>query len=165
MVVPQFPARWLPPFLPVGHLIRDALTWGTQDALPLTDRIALELFERVGLGPPETAFERLPDELSGGMCQRVGIALALARKPELCFLDEPTSGLDPHTSRSLRELLESKAGELGTLVVATHDIKFIVGLVNRYIFLRQGEIAFTGDIHQLRTTRVPYVRDILAGFV
>ena len=91
-----------------------------------------------------------PNELSGGMVKRVGLARALALSPKILFLDEPTSGLDPKSARhfdslimELRDLLEI------SVVMVTHDMESVKGAVDRMVILKNQEILFEGSVRTL----------------
>ncbi|WP_297811660.1 ATP-binding cassette domain-containing protein [uncultured Helicobacter sp.] len=91
-----------------------------------------------------------PNELSGGMVKRVGLARALALSPKILFLDEPTSGLDPKSARhfdalivELRDLLEI------SVVMVTHDMESVKGAVDRMVILKNQEILFEGSVQTL----------------
>lgn len=103
---------------------------------------------RVGLNA-EVA-KLYPNELSGGMVKRVGLARALALSPKILFLDEPTSGLDPKSARhfdslimELRDLLEI------SVVMVTHDMESVKGAVDRMVILKNQGILFEGSVHTL----------------
>src|SRR6185295_3122325 len=97
------------------------------------DRIALMKLQLVGLGP---AAYKLPDEISGGMRKRAGLARALALDPPILFLDEPSAGLDPLTSRRLDDLILEQRDSSGTTVVlVTHELASIFALGDNAVFL------------------------------
>lgn len=100
------------------------------------------LLEQVGLEGVEA---QLPDELSGGMRKRVGLARALAMEPQVLLYDEPTSGLDPVTAYAIDRLIVDTRDRLGlTSLVVSHDVSSIFRVADRIIFLHQGEIMFNG---------------------
>ena len=111
--------------------------------------LALMWLVRVGL--KEESAHLYPDELSGGMVKRVGLARALALNPKILFLDEPTSGLDPKSARhfdaliaEMRDLLEI------SVVMVTHDMESVKGVVDRMIFLKDKKIFFEGSLKDLK---------------
>ncbi|WP_413700572.1 phosphonate ABC transporter ATP-binding protein [Psychromonas sp. KJ10-10] len=108
---------------------------------------AFEYLERVSL--IEHANKRA-DELSGGRCQRVGIARALAQEPQLLLVDEPTASLDPKTSRQIMRLIQDICREKGLpAIINIHDVPLAMQFMDRIIGLQGGEIVFDGKPEQL----------------
>jgi phospholipid/cholesterol/gamma-HCH transport system ATP-binding protein len=154
----------LPPFgvmFQAGALF-GSMTVGENVALPLEEwthlpadaihAIARAKLRLVGL---ETAYDKFPSELSGGMKKRAAIARALALDPEIVFLDEPSAGLDPITSAELDDLILTLNEALGlTVVFVTHELESIFRIADRIIMLdkeTQGIIA-DGDPNELRNS-------------
>jgi phospholipid/cholesterol/gamma-HCH transport system ATP-binding protein len=101
----------------------------------------------------------LPEELSGGMRKRAGVARALALDPECLFFDEPSAGLDPITAAGLDQLILSLRRLLGlTLVVITHELTSIRTIADRALMLDQGRIVFLGSLAEAETSTHPRVR-------
>src|SRR5213083_3506510 len=148
-----------------------SLTVGENVALPLlqhTDKSVEEIEEiveqklqMVGL----TGFEGLkPDEISGGMKKRVGLARALALDPELLFSDEPTSGLDPIMTAVVDELtLKLTHGTHMTAVVVSHDMTSAFRIATRMIMLGHGTIVAQGTPDEIRTSSNPEVQQFIKG--
>ena len=148
-----------------------SLTVGENVALPLfqhTDKSADEIegivkqkLEMVGL----TGFEDLkPDEISGGMKKRVGLARALALDPELLFSDEPTSGLDPIMTAVVDQLtLKLTHGSHMTAVVVSHDMTSAFRIATRMIMLGHGSIVAEGTPAEIRTSTNPEVQQFING--
>ncbi len=147
-----------------------SLTVGENVALPLRvhhpglpDSVIEELvrskLELVDLGH---AYYKLPNELSGGMKKRAGLARAIVTDPELLFFDEPSAGLDPLTSRGLDDLLISLRDTLGiTLVVVTHELESIRTLCDKMTYLSQGSVLFDGSLTEARENGPDEVRKFL----
>lgn len=96
--------------------------------------------------------DKYPNELSGGMQKRVGIARAIALNPEYLFCDEPNSGLDPETSIVIDQLISSLTKELGiTTIMNTHDMNSILEIGDNIGFLYHGSILWQGDRHSILT--------------
>jgi ABC-type dipeptide/oligopeptide/nickel transport system ATPase component len=124
---------------------------------------AIEWLGRVGLTDHERVLAARPYELSGGMRQRVMIALALASKPRLLIADEPTSALDASLARATMDLLTELAGETGvSLLMVTHDLELCMRYVDRVAVMYQGEIVEAGPTSTLSTNaQHPYTRGLL----
>jgi phospholipid/cholesterol/gamma-HCH transport system ATP-binding protein len=148
-----------------------SLTVGENVALPLlqhTDKspdeieeIVKQKLQMVGL----TGFEDLkPDEISGGMKKRVGLARALALDPELLFSDEPTSGLDPIMTAVVDELtLKLAHGSHMTAVVVSHDMTSAFRIASRMIMLGHGGIVAQGTPDEIRASSNPEVQQFING--
>ena len=148
-----------------------SLTVGENVALPLlqhTDKSPDEIeeivkhkLEMVGL----TGFEELkPDEISGGMKKRVGLARALALDPELLFSDEPTSGLDPIITAVVDELtMKLTHGTHMTAVVVSHDMTSAFRIATRMIMLGHGGIVAEGTPDEIRNSSNPEVQQFIHG--
>ena len=120
-----------------------------------------ELLEAVGLTGTEN---QLPATLSGGMRKRVGLARALAPRPEVVFYDEPTSGLDPIVTTLMNELIASvRLREGVTSVVVTHDVHSALEISDRLALLVDGAILAVGTPEELRAAADPAVQQFLTG--
>ncbi len=120
-----------------------------------------ELLSQVGLKNIES---KMPSELSGGMQKRVGLARALAMKPQIMLYDEPTTGVDPITGAAVDRLI-TQMNEMFhvTSVVITHDMKSAFRIADRIAMLHQGSLIFLGKPDELRTSENPFVRQFLEG--
>jgi len=114
---------------------------------------------RVGL---KNANKKFPNEISGGMQKRVGIARAIVNNSKYLFCDEPNSGLDPKTSLLIDELIQEITNEFSiTTVVVTHNLDTIVTIGDYVIFLDQGKKAWEGNSKDLFSTNVKALQDFL----
>ena len=105
-----------------------------------------------------------PAELSGGMRKRVGLARAIAMKPEVILYDEPTTGLDPINIRRINGLIRSLQAKLGvTSIVVTHDMDSCFTVTDRIAMLMERRIAFVGTTEETRNCDIRYVREFIAG--
>ncbi len=157
-----------------GVLFQDGAMLGS---LRLKDNIALPLrehtrlkekqimeavrnrLELVGLGH---ALELFPNELSGGMRKRAGLARALVMDPQILFCDEPTSGLDPVMSAELDQLLLEMMRHFDmTMLVVTHDLASMRGLADFVVVLGEGRCLYQGTIEELEKTEDEYLRRFL----
>jgi peptide/nickel transport system ATP-binding protein len=128
------------------------------------DARVAELLERVGI--PRSRRRQYPHEFSGGMRQRVMIALALACRPELIIGDEPTTALDVMTQGQILQLLEELRRDLGlALLLITHDLSVIAETCDRVAVMYAGQIAEMGPVRDiLASPQHPYTGRLLAGF-
>jgi peptide/nickel transport system ATP-binding protein len=124
---------------------------------------ALELLRRVHITDPERRMRQYPHELSGGMRQRVMIAIALACEPKLVIADEPTTALDVTIQAQILSLLAELKRERGmSLVLVTHDLGVVAGLADRIVVMRGGRILEEGSASAILTTpQNPYTQELL----
>lgn len=107
---------------------------------------------------------RMPAELSGGMRKRVGVARAIALRPEAILYDEPTTGLDPANARRIGQLVAQLRRELAvTSVVVTHDLDLCFAISDRVALLDAGRLLAVGTPDEIRASPLPTVREFLAG--
>ena len=105
-----------------------------------------------------TGYDKFPNELSGGMRKRVGLARAIIREPQILLYDEPTTGLDPVTRTTVDELIETLKNHLKvTSLVISHDIPSALLLADRIAFLYKGEIVFWGTPEEFRHSKHPEI--------
>jgi phospholipid/cholesterol/gamma-HCH transport system ATP-binding protein len=122
---------------------------------------AHEMLAAVGMEGTE---KLLPAELSGGMRKRVGLARALATRPEVLLYDEPTSGLDPIVATVIDQLIVSVRDRMGvTSVVVSHDLPNIFATSDRVAMLLDGELAAIGSVEGIRDSEDPRVRQFVEG--
>lgn len=154
-----------------GGALISSLTVGENVSLPLRvhnpdlPADVVEDLARMKLGQVrmEHAYHKLPNELSGGMRKRAGLARAMVTDPDLLFCDEPSAGLDPVTSRGLDDLLLEMRESLGiTMVVVTHELDSIRALCDRMTFLSQGRVLFDGTMREAEAGAPAEVTDFLA---
>lgn len=104
----------------------------------------------------------LPNELSGGMRKRVGLARALAMEPTVLLYDEPTSGLDPVTAYSIDQLIMETRDRTGaTSVVVSHDVTSVLRVADRIAFLHQGRLLFHGTPSDFRKSAEPAIEELV----
>jgi phospholipid/cholesterol/gamma-HCH transport system ATP-binding protein len=148
----------------------DSLTVEQNVAFPLVRHAALSeadrkdrvrvLLESVGLAQDD--FRKMPSEISGGMQKRVGLARALALKPEILLCDEPTSGLDPITASEVGKLISKLQRERAmTSIVVTHDIHGARAFADRMVVLHEGSILTEGTFEELQRSGNPFVTRFL----
>ena len=147
--------------LTVGENVALPLLQHTDKSVDEVEEIVKQKLQMVGL----TGFEDLkPDEISGGMKKRVGLARALALDPELLFSDEPTSGLDPIMTAVVDQLtLKLTHGSHMTAVVVSHDMTSAFRIATRMIMLGHGNIVAQGTPDEIRTSSNPEVQQFIKG--
>jgi len=153
----------LNPVMRVGHQIAEALLAEGGIKKPAAHAKVREMMELVGL--TEEIFGRYPHELSGGMKQRVVIAMALVQEPKLVILDEPTSALDVSVQAQIMNLLKRLKRELGlSLIFITHDIALASDVCDHVAVIYGGRVVEFGDIEGilLRPSH-PYTEKLLAS--
>jgi peptide/nickel transport system ATP-binding protein len=162
-MISQDPFGCLNPVRSIGWQIEEALTLHTATASKDMDARVIHLLRSVGLRDPERLLQRFPHELSGGMNQRVAIAMALAGEPDLLIADEPTTALDVTTQAGILELLIdlTDSEEKSTLLI-THDMGVVARFATRVIVMYTGKIVETGRVSEIfHKSSHPYTRMLL----
>jgi phospholipid/cholesterol/gamma-HCH transport system ATP-binding protein len=145
--------------------VRENVAYGLREHLRMNER---EINERVAesltsVGLPGIE-EMSPSDLSGGMKKRVGLARAIAVRPEVLLYDEPTTGLDPiNTTRINRLIMRLKEQLHVTTVVVTHDMHSAFLVSDRMAMIHQGSAVFVGTPDEIRTSTDPRVKDFIEG--
>jgi peptide/nickel transport system ATP-binding protein len=140
----QNPRMALNPIRKVGLQIEDVLRRHAQ-AGSMDARVkAIEMLEQVRISRPEERYHAYPFELSGGMCQRIVIALALACRPQLLIADEPTTGLDVTTQKAVMDLVSelTRARGMSTILI-THDLGLAAAYCDKVVVMKKGEVVET----------------------
>lgn len=133
---------------------------GVRDRKEIAERVA-EALEMVDLAGEQ---KKMPENLSGGMRKRVGLARTIVGRPACILYDEPTTGLDPIASDSINHLIRRLQKRLRvTSVVVTHDMKTAFHTANRIAYLYEGRIYFHGDPEHLRASTDTVVQDFIEG--
>jgi peptide/nickel transport system ATP-binding protein len=150
---------WRSPRAAVAEVVR---RWNDVSAAEARSR-ATDLLREVGL--PEEVYDRLPRQLSGGQCQRVGIARALASEPKLLVADEPTSSLDISAQAQILNLLMSLRATRGlALVIVSHDLSVIRHMTDSALVMKNGVVVERGDSERLFTApEHEYTRQLVAA--
>jgi len=148
----QNPRAALNPIRKVGHQIEDVLEQHSQaDSSAVTDK-AIEILDQVRIARPRERYHAYPFELSGGMCQRVVIALALACRPQLLIADEPTTGLDVTTQKTVMDLIVELTKERGmSTILITHDLGLAATYCDRVAVMEKGRVVESAPSRQIFT--------------
>ena len=159
----QDPMTSLTPHLAVGEQIAEVISRHRGSARAEARSGALALLRRVQVSDPERRMRQYPHELSGGMRQRVMIAIALSSEPQLLIADEPTTSLDVTIQAQILALLAELKRERGmAMVLITHDLGAVAGVADRVAVMRQGCIVETGPVAAvLKAPRDPYTRTLV----
>jgi oligopeptide/dipeptide ABC transporter ATP-binding protein len=123
----------------------------------------INLFVKVGISEPEQRFREYPHQLSGGMRQRVMIAMALACKPDILIADEPTTALDVTIQAQILDLIKSIQAETGMSVIfITHDLGVIASMCDDVVVMYAGRVAEKADVASIfKSPQHPYTRGLL----
>lgn len=161
----QEPMTALNPVFTVGFQLNEVLTLHMGLSPKDARSEAIRLMGKVGIPEPELRLGSYPFQLSGGMRQRVLIAMALAAKPEILIADEPTTALDVTIqSQILRLLREINEREKTSMIFITHDLGIVARLAHRVAVMYAGEIVETGTVAEIfAAPKHPYTRALLAS--
>ena len=160
----QDPMSSLNPVFSVGEQIAEGLRLHQRLSRRAARARAIELLELVGIAEPETRVDAFPHQLSGGMRQRVMIAMALACAPRLLIADEPTTALDVTIQAQIMDLLKSlKAQTEMAMIFVTHDLNLVSEIADRVAVMYCGQVVEEGDVAEvLERPRHPYTRALMA---
>ncbi len=153
----------LNPVFTVGYQIAEAVRLHRPDISDVTARV-IELLELVGIRDAAKRFKAYPHEMSGGMQQRVMIAMALACEPKLLVADEPTTALDVTIQAQIIDLLRDLRERLGmSIALITHNFGIVKGFADEVIVMYRGEIVEQGPVNDvLNNPQHPYTKALIA---
>lgn len=159
----QNPRAALNPIRKVGKQIEDVLLHHVQATRATAREKAVEALEKVRIARPQERYDAYPFELSGGMCQRVVIALALACQPQLLIADEPTTGLDVTTQKAVMDLMVELTRERGmSTILITHDLGLAAAYCDRVVVMEKGKVVETAGAAEIfRNPQHPYTRRLM----
>jgi oligopeptide transport system ATP-binding protein len=146
----QDPMTCLNPVFTVGYQLREAIRIHTDRNKEQVKARALEMLQLVGVNEPEKRLKQYPHELSGGMRQRVMIAMALACEPDILIADEPTTALDVTIQAQILELMQSLQKKMGmAIIMITHDLGVIADMCDEIIVMYAGKVCERGTADEI----------------
>lgn len=159
----QDPTMALNPVLRIGPQITEAIRAHAPVSQEEARRRARDALGQAGIPSPEERLSAYPHQLSGGMRQRVAIAIAVLHRPDLVIADEPTTALDVTIQRQILGLVQNLAAEHGTaLLWITHDLSVVAGLADDIAVMYAGRIVETGTAHSVLDNPMhPYTRGLI----
>lgn len=161
----QDPMTSLNPTMKVGKQITEGVRRHENLSEDEAKKLAIEMLDLVAVPQPERRAQQYPHEFSGGMRQRVMIALAMAAKPELLIADEPTTALDVTVQAQILDLMKKLNKEMGTsIILITHDLGVVADMAEEVIVMYAGQILEKGSVHDIfKNPKHPYTRKLLAA--
>jgi len=162
-MIMQNSANSLNPVIPVGSQVAEPLMIHGILPAEAADKEAIRLLAAMGFDLPEQAASRYPHEFSGGMRERILVAIALACQPDIVIADEPTSGLDAQVKSQILHLIKKQMADR-TLLLITHDMGTAHFLCTRIAVMYAGEIVEEGPAHDILSLPMhPYTQGLLAS--
>ncbi|MEZ9462350.1 dipeptide ABC transporter ATP-binding protein [Vibrio splendidus] len=161
----QEPMTSLNPVLTIGEQICEAIVLHQSLSMAQAKQKTIKLLEKVRLPDAELLFSRYPHQLSGGMRQRVMIAMALSCEPKLLIADEPTTALDVSIQAQILHLIRELQQEFNTAVIfITHDMGVVAEVADRVVVMHQGKVLEQGDVKDIfLSPEHPYTQALLAA--
>jgi peptide/nickel transport system ATP-binding protein len=159
----QEPMTSLDPLFKIGFQITEGLRRHRKMSKKEAARKAVELLELVGIPRPEAVADEYPHQLSGGMRQRVMIAIAMSGDPEVLIADEPTTALDVTIQAQILELMKRLNDEQGTaILLVTHDLGVVAEICHRVVVMYAGKVVEQGDVRTiLKDPKHPYTQGLI----
>jgi len=159
----QSPMSCLDPMMSVGKQLREAAICHSTMSKAEAMEQSRSLLLRVGIGEPDRVLKQYPSGLSGGMCQRIMIAMALIQHPQLLIADEPTTALDVTVQAQIMALLDSIRKETGmSILFITHDMGLVAEICDRVCVMYAGRVAEIGTVYEIfDRPRHPYTAGLM----
>jgi oligopeptide/dipeptide ABC transporter ATP-binding protein len=161
----QEPMTSLNPVYPVGKQITEAIRRHNKISKKEARAIAIEMLYKVGIPSPETRVDDYPHQMSGGMRQRVMIAMALATEPQLLIADEPTTALDVTIQAQILDLMNRLREDMGTsILLITHDLGVVAETADRVVVMYCGKVMEMANVVDLfDNPKHPYTQGLIAS--
>ncbi|KEK21928.1 ABC transporter ATP-binding protein [Bacillus gaemokensis] len=159
----QDPLSSLNPTMKVGRQITEVILQHEKKSKKEAKAIAIELLGDLGIHEPEKRFEQYPHQLSGGMRQRICLAIAFACHPKIVIADEPTTALDVTIQKQIMELLkERKVKQHTSILLITHDLALVREVADRVVVMYGGRVVEKGTIQEvIESPQHPYTKSLL----
>ena len=161
----QDPLSSLNPLMRIGDQIEEGMKYHTDLNSEQRKERVKELITKVGIDNPERVMKQFPHELSGGMRQRVIIAIALSCRPDILIADEPTTALDVTIQAQILDLLRELQNEIGAgIILITHDLGVVAEMADRVAVMYAGEVVEVAKVEDLfNNPKHPYTRSLLSS--
>jgi len=161
----QDPMTFLNPAIKIGNQIAEGLVWHYGVSWEEARKQAVNLLEKLKIPDPVNVASRYPHQLSGGMKQRVMIAIAISCKPDLLIADEPTTALDVTVQAEVLELIKSLIKDMGmSLILITHDLGIVAEICDKVAIMYAGKIVEMADVYSLYKNPLhPYTSGLLSA--
>lgn len=161
----QEPMTSLNPVLTIGYQIQETIMLHMHMDETAAKERTIEIMKMVGISDPESRYSQYPQHFSGGMRQRIMIAMAIAAEPDVLIADEATTALDVTTQAQILDLLKSLADEKGfSIIIVTHNLGLVARYADRIYVMYGGNIVESGDKYTLFENPIhPYTRGLLAA--
>lgn len=161
-MIMQDPKFSLNPVMTVGAQIMEAYSLHARATKAQTKQKTLQMLEAVSIRDPERVFRAYPHEMSGGMGQRIMIAMMLIPDPKILIADEPTSALDVSVQTQVLSIMDKLVAERGMgLIFISHDLNLVSSFCDRVLIMYAGRIVETCAADRLHEARHPYTRGLL----
>ncbi len=159
----QEPLTSLNPLFTVGNQMDEVFRLHQKASHAKARQLSIDMLRFVGIPDPESVYKRYPAALSGGMRQRVMIAMALSCKPKLLIADEPTTALDVTIQKQILKLMKDMRRELGTAIIfITHDLSVVAEMADRVAVMYAGQIVEQASVYDLfREPLHPYTKGLI----
>lgn len=159
----QEPLTSLNPLFTVGNQMDEVFRLHQKAGHAKARQLSIDMLRFVGIPDPESVYKRYPAALSGGMRQRVMIAMALSCKPKLLIADEPTTALDVTIQKQILKLMKDMRRELGTAIIfITHDLSVVAEMADRVAVMYAGQIVEQASVYDLfREPLHPYTKGLI----